>query len=448
MERLRAPLARQAALEAVAESTDALSTDVDKIRDALAAAAVRVHAAESANRQLLKEWRRDADARARLAAVAGAATLADSIQLEGPPHRRLDARRVRVGEPFDQRFDAWMGVTRCVGTSPDVRALWNNLLTTEAEASGGRLRCAPSTILDVGPASISRIDGDTTRVLLFETIPAGAARVTAVPRFTCKRMPRKLRNFGHWLLDFLPQVVALSSVAPRARFLLPAPLARFQRATLALVGVQDDQIAPWDGAPVAAERLLLFLHDGRFGGGRPLSLIPEMQRMFRRGVPAVRGCRRLYVSRRDAKASRRWLANEAAVEELFISRGFEPLVMARCSLEDQVRAFRDAHIVAGVSGAGLSDIVFSAPGTHLIVLHSESLMRWYSDDTRARSSWMDVARARSGELAALGDSPRFYAHLAASLSQYCHAFLSGDEAPLGELARFMDEVLERAEKIT
>ena len=235
------------------------------------------------------------------------------------------------------------------------------------------------------------------------------------------------------------------AVSPDALVILPEPLARFQRATLALIGVEEHQMHPWNGDPITGERLLLFAHDGRIGGGRPLSLLPLMQKLFLKAAPATARRRRLYVSRRDAKRSRRWLSNEDAVESLFASRGFDVLVMGDCPLDDQVRAFRDAHVVAGISGAGLSNIVFSAPGTHVIVLHSDSLVRWYAVDTRARSTWSRAERARAGELAALGDSPRFYAHLAASLSQYCHSFLSADEMPLDELSEFLDDVLEATE---
>jgi capsular polysaccharide biosynthesis protein len=203
---------------------------------------------------------------------------------------------------------------------------------------------------------------------------------------------------------------------------------------------------PWDGSQLAGARVLLFLHDGRLGGGRPLSLLTAMHGVFRAGAPERPGHRRVYVTRRDAKARRRWLANEQDVEQLFERRGFEILLMKDLSLDDQIQAFRDAHIVAGTSGAGLSDIVFAAPGTHLIVLHTDRQMRWYADATSRRSTWMRAGRDRDGELAELGDSPRFYAHLAAALSQHCHSFLSADEAPIDALSAFLDEVLAHAER--
>jgi capsular polysaccharide biosynthesis protein len=212
---------------------------------------------------------------------------------------------------------------------------------------------------------------------------------------------------------------------------------------LELVGVRDDQMLPWAGTPVTGTRVLILQHDGRRGGGRPLSLLRQMQRRLHDANPPRPPSGRLFISRRDAKASRQWVANQEAVEAVFASRGFDVVSMKGCPLVEQVRHFRGARIVAGISGAGLSDLVFSAPGTHVIVLHSESHMQWYAAESRARSHWKHREQVRAGELAMLGDSPRFYAHLAAALSQYCHAFLSGDEMPISELTAFLDAVLQQ-----
>ena len=272
------------------------------------------------------------------------------------------------------------------------------------------------------------------------------ATAVAVPKFTFDFPARKLRNFGHWLLDCLPQVVALSAIEPSARLLLPAPLRGFQRATLALIGVTPPQAVAWDGAPIECGRLLVFESDGR-AGGRPLSALLEMRRLLTaRGAAAARkGSRKIYVSRRDADPKRRWVSNEPEVEALFASRGFEVLVMADCPLEEQMAVFREAGVVAGVSGAGLSDIVFAAPDVHVIVLLSDSLMSWYADQHGSRSSWIRVAGAPNRRLSTLGDSPHFYVHLAAAFEQQCHCFLGADEMPLAALAGFLDRVMDRVE---
>jgi len=60
--------------------------------------------------------------------------------------------------------------------------------------------------------------------------------------------------------------------------------------------------------------------------------------------------------------------------------------------------------------------------------------------------WSSGERARNGQLAALGDSPRFWTHVAATFEQRCHSFVGGDEMPVGELGRFLDDVLAEVDR--
>jgi capsular polysaccharide biosynthesis protein len=270
--------------------------------------------------------------------------------------------------------------------------------------------------------------------------PRPSAGVVAVPRCTYDVTTRKIANFGHWMLDWAPQIVALWKIAPDATFLMPQPPREFHTATLARMGLDTRRMVSWDGAPVECRRLLAFESDGRTGGGRPLSPLMEVRRLLApASAPGGRGHRRIYVSRQDAPKKRKWIMNEPDVEELFRSRGFEIVVMRDCPLDDQVRLFREARVVAGLNGGGLTDIVFSPAGTDVIVLLSDALIRWYAGG--GRSVWAGGARGGGGQLAALGDSPRFWTHVAVAFEQRCHSFVGGDAMPLGELARFLDNVL-------
>ena len=185
--------------------------------------------------------------------------------------------------------------------------------------------------------------------------------------------------------------------------------------------------------------------DGRGGGGRPLSALLQMRHRLLAGTaPRAAVTGRIYVSRRDAKPHRRWVDNERDVEALFASRGFTVVSMRECPLEEQVELFATARIVAGVSGAGLAGIVFTPPGSHVITLVSDELMRWYAAEGQSRALWMSPS-ASGGELAQLGDSPRFYGHVAAAFGQTSHYFVGPDRVPLEALAAFLDEVLARVD---
>jgi hypothetical protein len=399
---------------------------------------------------------------AAIAAVEGARLLVDRIVINGHPGQRLRIRRRRVGAPVERRLGQWVGVTRCETPAADVREMWARLMEAETNRPDDRLRGQASTILEIPDAVAALDQGGTLRVTMEEGPRSDVADAIAIPRCTYALPPRKRRNFGHWLVDCVPQVDVLTSVDPAAMILV-APFERpFQSWALTLARAAG-RFVEWDGRPVAARRVVLFESDGRTGGGRPLSALTALrQRLLgqydaggsaavapepwqRRPSPqaAARGDRRFYVTRRDARNRRKWVSNEEAIEQIFARRGFEIVSMADVPFDDQARLFRQARVVAGVSGAGLTDLLFSPPGTHAIVLISDSLMRWYADDRGARSFWADGRRG--GDLAELGDSPRFYTHLAAAFEQYCHTFVGADDMPLDPLAAFVDETLARVE---
>ena len=441
---LRAGAAVRKATGPAGIATAAAPRQLEELRQKVRALSDRLEGAEQRTGRLLRIERQCARDRAALAAIPRARLLSTSIVLQGSASERLRVRRVRVGEPVERPYSRWVGITRCVATSPDVRELWERLLAFEASCGDDVLRAFPATILDVPGAVASIVEG-TLRITPCPR-PEQPARVVGIPRCTYDAGTRKIANFGHWLLDHAPQVVALWKVAPHATFLMPQASREFQMATLALMGVDRRQLVPWDGSPIECGRLLAFESDGRAGGGRPLSALMAVRRLLTPAAacPGERGSRRIYVSRRDAPKKRRWIVNEPEVEQLFRRRGFDIIVMRDCPLDEQVRLFREARVVAGLNGAGLTDIVFSAGGTHVMVLLSETLIRWYSRGRRG--GWAGDERAGKGQLAVLGDSPRFWAHVAATFEQRCHTFVGGDAMPLDELARFLDDVLAEVER--
>lgn len=424
-------------VDVLADLRDGLRSLRDELSQLNAAAA----AVQQQTERLLELERDRILEQGSIAAIPDAKLLSTSILLDGRASQRLSVRRTRVGELVERPFSQYIGVTRCETEAADVRELWERLLAFEAQCGEDVLRGHPSTILDVPHASVSIVDGRTLRIAMGQGDAAGP--VVAVPRCAYDCAPQKLRNFGHWLLDCVPQIVALWQTTPDALFLLPQAAKGFHQSTLELLGISADRLLPWNGAPLRAARVLAFESDGRTGGGRPLSPLMEVRNLMAppSGWSSVERRRRVYVSRRDAVPKRRWVANEDDVESLFRSRGFEVIVMAECPLEEQVRIFREARVVAGVSGASFADLVFAAPGIHAVVLISDSLVRWYADEAGARSSWAGGRRVAGGQLAALGDSPRYQAYLAAALEQRCHMFVAGDRMPVPPLTDFLDQVL-------
>lgn len=428
-----------ATLERLVDAADTLQRDLAHLDVEISSLAQRLHDQGA---------RVDAMAGIRAAEIADLAALAalpearlpaGGIVLRGAPSRRLGALRHPVGLPVAYPLAPAIGVTACETRSADVRALWEGLLAAEAACADGVLRGVPGRVLEVRDAIVSR---ERRLSVTLDAVSAAAVPIAAVPRFTFDFPERKLRNVGHWLLDCLPQVLAVMALAPEATLVLPPLPKPVHWSLLELIGVNRQRVLEWDGSRLECSRLFVMEADGRLARGRPLPLLPELRRRFAAAGDSRPG-RRLYVSRRDADARRRWVANDAEVEALFRARGFEVLVMAECTPAEQARLFREAAIVAGVSGAGLADLVFSAPGTQVIALLTDSLMRWYAADSGSRSDWIDGRHVRAGvPLSALSDSPRFYAHLAAACGQRCHSFVGEDALPADRLNAFLDRVLD------
>ena len=82
------------------------------------------------------------------------------------------------------------------------------------------------------------------------------------------------------------------------------------------------------------------------------------------GEPNPQKHLKLYVSRSDA--SYRHVLNEGDVVELLVKQGFRVIVPGQLSVRDQVSIFSQANVVVGCHGAGLTNIVWSGPGTKVL----------------------------------------------------------------------------------
>jgi capsular polysaccharide biosynthesis protein len=437
------------AVDRSAEAAASLRRELDDLQTQVAAMARLLASTQARLEQLADRQRQTLREAAALAALPAARLRSDLLRLEGSPSRRLGVRRHGVGRPVSLPVRPSIGVTACVTASPDVRELWERLLATEHACADDMLRGEAGTVLELTDAVIA--NGETVRLTLRASGPepdaAARLELAAVPRFAYALPPRKQRNVGHWLLDAVPHVFALSRLAPGATFLLPQPTREVHWEALALAGVARDRVRIWAGAPVACRRLFVQETDGRVARGRPLPMLLDLrQHVISTIAPAPdRRGRRIYVSRRDAKPHRQWLSNHDEVEQVFRSRGFEILTLRSEPMAEQVRIFREARIVAGLSGAGLANMVFSDDGTHVVTIITNSLMQWYAEAQGSRSLWADGTLRPGSPINELSDSPRFYAHLAAACRQQCHTFVADDRVPVEPLGRFLDEVVARAD---
>jgi capsular polysaccharide biosynthesis protein len=184
--------------------------------------------------------------------------------------------------------------------------------------------------------------------------PAGLPEVAAATVFMAKGGEF---NYGHYLLDCLPALLAVEELGllPEAPPLAP-PLNRWRRNLLHLAfpGLQvRETLAPLVrlGEAAFASPLDHFLH-------RPNRLLLELRERVLAAAPASPGARRLYVSRRAYPM--RVMVDEPALEAALEARGFTVIRAERLSPAEQIALVRGAEVVVGATGAGLANALFAS----------------------------------------------------------------------------------------
>ena len=177
--------------------------------------------------------------------------------------------------------------------------------------------------------------------------------------------------YFHWMFDVLPRVGLLRMAGLFDcvdTFIVPPFTLPFQRDALERLGIKSDRLIvahdQWR-FHVSAEELIVTSLPSALDTPRAWSCA-FLKEVF--GCPAspAQGRRRLYISR--AKARGRRIVNEAEVQVLLCSLGFESVELEGLSLAEQALLFGSAEIVVAPHGAGLTNIVFCPVGTVVIDL--------------------------------------------------------------------------------
>lgn len=166
-------------------------------------------------------------------------------------------------------------------------------------------------------------------------------------------------NYFHFFNDVLCKVallerhgvdLSLPKVVSRALW-----ETRFCRAILERMGIKDNNWIVQDDFYVGAEEVI-------FCKVMPITRTYYDRILDMMRVPDRGGCgdRRVFVTRRGAHVRR--LANSEEVESVFGSRGFEVRDPEEMAVDAQIELFSNARYVAGVHGAGLTNIMFRRAG--------------------------------------------------------------------------------------
>jgi hypothetical protein len=170
-------------------------------------------------------------------------------------------------------------------------------------------------------------------------------------------------NYGHYLLDCLSRL----GIAEKAgwtldqidHFYLYEPPSNSAHQLLSALGVAEDKCV-WANhvTSIVADTLLVTT----FPGTRRnyAAVVPETLRRPFADAPSTR--RRIFVPRRGTRA----IENGAEIERISQEMGLELYDFTK--VDDEFAYFREAELVVGAHGAGLTNIAVCQPGTKVLEL--------------------------------------------------------------------------------
>jgi hypothetical protein len=174
-------------------------------------------------------------------------------------------------------------------------------------------------------------------------------------------------NYFHWVVQALPAIdVSLGRKGQDRKVALALPVLRpWQEESLQMLGyagvrrvILDDPRGQYFFNRVEYSEFLR--GDGTFRWSEASHRTFSRIRAEVDDTQPADG-RKLYVARTDAPT--RIMRNEGALIAELRRHGFDIVVPGTLSLNEQVRTFRNASLVVGPHGAGMTNIAFCEPGT-------------------------------------------------------------------------------------
>jgi hypothetical protein len=179
-------------------------------------------------------------------------------------------------------------------------------------------------------------------------------------------------GYAHWLLDVLPRLIAFPHVvATQPPLVVARPLTSWQAESLDVLGFSHVPRV------VLGDRYLVVdvLQFPSFVGspGQPHPWACEWLRERVVGPARPRPHRRVYVTRRLAR--RRRVVNEGEITPILRDFGFEIVECEALTFREQIDHFRDAEMVVGPHGAGLTNLLWAPSGCRVLELFGRRCVR-------------------------------------------------------------------------
>ncbi len=173
-------------------------------------------------------------------------------------------------------------------------------------------------------------------------------------------------NYGHWIVEMLPIVHLMLPEILRWGWNVRLPLAgpkmnAVMEASLELLGIPKEQVKFRSPGPDAYDRLVMvsgMTRHGQFYSPLVVDAAEAVAAAIRPGPAAD-----IWVTR--ATASRKLLNEDQIVAEL-LGKNWMIVDPSQMTLRHQIAVFKGARRIAGVAGAGLTNLVFAPSGSQVI----------------------------------------------------------------------------------
>ena len=171
-----------------------------------------------------------------------------------------------------------------------------------------------------------------------------------------------LSNYGHWLVEMLPVAfITRADILSRGwKVFVPILYDHMQtviRDSLSMIGIPASSVVEHDGQPAWFEELIVVSGLTQHG----LYYLPVTADCLQELGSQVSsdGSEKVWISR---AAEKRRLLHEEQLQTALEADGWRVIRPAEMTLREQVAACKGARHIAGVDGAGLTNLGFMAPG--------------------------------------------------------------------------------------
>ena len=188
-------------------------------------------------------------------------------------------------------------------------------------------------------------------------------------------------NYYHFLTECLARFYLLEQSNFKPDFYIISNHLRFQKEILNLLGIRADRIIPTNSNLLLEVETLIvpdLINNWTAINYRGVDHYQKQWQpswtinLYRDNIALIKSKnstgRKIYVSR--DKAAHRKFVNHAAVNQLFFETGFEAYYLEEMSIAQQIELFSSAAFVAGIHGAGFSNLYFANPGIKFLEIYS------------------------------------------------------------------------------